>query len=94
MPLDQLRTGLGALRRELEGEAAGEEQRPSLMLVQLQNSAVDLIKREMANARTAAAVQSVWNAAGGVFHSVDDARQGPDAGGEAAGAHARCGRSA
>ena len=76
MPLDQLRTGLEALRRELEGEAAGEEQRPSLTLGQLQNSAADLIEQEMANARTAAAVESVWKAASGVFHSVDDATQG------------------
>ena len=73
MPLDQLRTGLEALRRELAGEDGGELEGPALTLGQLLNSAADLIEREMASARTAVAIESVWKAASGVFDSVDRA---------------------
>ena len=75
MPLDQLRTGLEALRRELEGEDAGEQERASLTLGQLQKSAAELIEREMANAPTAAAVERVWEAAANLFGSVEKATQ-------------------
>lgn len=75
MPLDQLRKGLGALRGEFEGEGAGEEQGAALTVGQLQDTAADLIEREMAAARTAAAVERVWKTATGVFNSVDDVTQ-------------------